>query len=88
MGEDLGTVPSDAVKVDELVGGTEPSPLGDVVVDDAAVGEVLGISGLFTSRGGGDCVGWVHQTYAEFLAARFLHGRVDACQAVELAVKR
>lgn len=84
-GADVGTVPADAVMVEDLVGRTEPSPLGDVVVDEAAVQEVLGISGLFAARGA-ECVGWAHQTYAEFLAARFLHERGLALDALVRAL--
>ena len=73
-GVDVGTVPAETVTIEDLVGGMEPSSLGHVAIDEAALQEVLGISGLFASRGA-DCVGWAHQTYAEFLAAWFLRER-------------
>ncbi|WP_272421490.1 SIR2 family NAD-dependent protein deacylase [Polyangium jinanense] len=72
-GPDRGAVSSDVVRIDELLGGVEPSQDGDVPVTDAAMKEVLN-SGLFRPGGAGRA-GWAHQTYAEFLAARFLKMR-------------
>ncbi len=61
--------------VRQLAGGTEPD-LNLAIetrfeVSTAAVEEVLA-SGLFSARG--DDLGWAHQTYGEFLAARYLTG--------------
>jgi hypothetical protein len=56
--------------VRELAGGREAVGEGEVVVSEAAVRETLG-TGLFSARGPKK-LGWAHQTYAEFLAARFL----------------
>ncbi|WP_437325784.1 SIR2 family protein [Sorangium sp. So ce381] len=70
-GMDLGTVPLEAVTLGDLAGATEPSAFGQVTVDTDALEEVLNVSGLFTPRGSNQ-IGWAHQTYAEFLAARFL----------------
>lgn len=69
LGPDVGTVPPETSLLDELSGGTEPSRSGEVAVNDAALQEVLEVSGLFAPRGA-DLMGWAHQTYAEFLAAR------------------
>ena len=69
-----GRLPPNAVRIGELLGGVEPSVLGDVTVSAEAVAEVFEVSGLFAPRGAG-YVGWAHQTYAEFLAARFLRER-------------
>ncbi|WP_437651057.1 NACHT domain-containing protein [Sorangium sp. So ce362] len=73
-GQDLGTVPPEAVTIEDLVGAAEPSTSGQVTVDSDALEDVLNVSGLFAPRGS-DQIGWAHQTYAEFLAARFLHER-------------
>jgi hypothetical protein len=68
--------PSAATRVSEVAGGqewtaddfvAEPTP---VEASEAAVRETLG-TGLFTARGG-EQLGWAHQTYAEFLAARYV----------------
>lgn len=67
---DVGNVPEIDVAVRQLVGGMETSSSGTVPVTERAVREALG-TGLFSSRGP-DRMGWAHQTYAEFLAARYL----------------
>ena len=69
-----GSIADEAVRLADLVGGTEPTPLGDVEVTAEALAEVLKVSGFFASRGA-EYVGWAHQTYAEFLAACFLRAR-------------
>jgi hypothetical protein len=58
------------VSTGQLCGGTEPVGPDQLPVDEHAVREVLD-TGLFTSRGT-DRFGWAHQTYPEFLAARFV----------------
>ncbi|WP_437942694.1 SIR2 family protein [Sorangium sp. So ce341] len=73
-GQDLGTVPPEAVTLEDLAGAAEPSASGQVTVDTGALEDVLDVSGLFAPRGS-DQIGWAHQTYAEFLAARFLRER-------------
>ncbi len=68
-----------------LAGGTEYVGEDEFVVDEDAVREVLG-TGLFSARGSGR-LGWAHQTYAEFLAARYLVQRsVTTEQAMSLLV--
>ncbi len=69
-GLDVGNVPEVDVAVRQLLGGAETSRSGTVPVTELAVREALG-TGLFSSRGP-DRMGWAHQTYAEFLAARYL----------------
>ncbi|WP_437923409.1 SIR2 family protein [Sorangium sp. So ce291] len=82
-GPDLGTVPPEAVTLEDLAGATEPSASGQVTVDADALKEVLNVSGLFAPRGS-DQIGWAHQTYAEFLAAMFLCKRgLSAAHLVE-----
>jgi hypothetical protein len=54
-----------------LAGGTEGNGPGKTDVDADRLREALD-TGLFSSRGL-NRLGWAHQTYAEFLAARFLH---------------
>jgi hypothetical protein len=66
---DIGNVPDEDVTVQELTGHTETSRSGKFPVTQTAIREVLG-TGLFSSRGPGR-MGWAHQTYAEFLAARY-----------------
>lgn len=77
-----GTELGDSLSIDECVGGTEPASGGLVAVDRSAIEEVLR-TGLFTSRGG-NRLGWAHQTYAEYLAARYLVSHVSLAQAREL----
>jgi predicted NACHT family NTPase len=58
------------VLVRTLAGGTEFFDEGEVAVGEDVIREVLG-TGLFSARGF-EKLGWAHQTYAEFLAARYL----------------
>jgi predicted NACHT family NTPase len=69
-GIDRGDVPEDDVTLQQLSGGREGSSGEDVLATEAAIKETLG-TGLFSSRGSVR-MGWAHQTYAEFLAARFV----------------
>ena len=75
--EAAGVQPED-VSMNELVGGIE-SGMNDVTVSTEAVREVLN-TGLFSSRGP-NRIGWAHQTYSEFLAARF-------CKAKSMPVQQ
>jgi hypothetical protein len=59
---------SEDVLARDVCGGVENGPDG-VTVSSDAIREVLD-TGLFSSRGA-DRMGWAHQTYAEFLAARY-----------------
>src|SRR5215217_4236340 len=58
------------VPVRILAGGTEFVGKDEFAVGEDAIREVLG-TGLFSARGP-ERLGWAHQTYAEFLAARYL----------------
>lgn len=73
----------DDVIVRELAGGTEAGGEDEFPVGEDAVKETLG-TGLFSARGP-ERLGWAHQTYAEFLAARYLMQRgVGMEQAMSL----
>jgi hypothetical protein len=61
-------VPEEDVTVGDLVGADEPSG-SSLNVTENAVLETLG-TGLFSSRGE-ERLGWSHQMFAEFLAARY-----------------
>ncbi|MEK7408198.1 MAG: hypothetical protein AAB225_24270 [Acidobacteriota bacterium] len=73
-GVDRGDVPTDDILLEDLIGDTEGAKDSAVAVSQRTIRETLD-TGLFSSRGL-DRIGWAHQTYAEFLAARFLveHG--------------
>jgi hypothetical protein len=70
---DLGDVPEGTVMADAMAGKAERASRDDVQVDEEVVRETLRTS-LFNGRGAA-LLGWAHQTYAEFLAAYFLHQR-------------
>ena len=55
--------------IEDLTGGKETANGNEFEVNEIAIKETLG-TGLFTARGPG--MGWEHQTYAEFLAARYV----------------
>jgi len=67
---DRGNVPEEDVTVRELSVGKEQSNGARFDVIETGVRETLG-TGLFSARGP-NRLGWAHQTYAEFLAARYL----------------
>lgn len=69
-GLDWGEVPHEDTRVEELCGGTENVNGEQFEVSEAGIKETLR-TGLFSSRGQ-NRIGWSHQTYAEFLAARYL----------------
>lgn len=58
------------LSVRECAGGSEPGATGDVRLSEDAVRETLR-AGLFSSRGAAR-MGWAHQTFAEYLTARFV----------------
>ena len=70
MEPDLGDRPEADIPIRELIGGKEDVSGSEVIVDATAVRETLS-TGVFSSRGASR-MGWAHQTYAEFLAARYL----------------
>lgn len=67
-GNEAGRVPSEDVLIREIVGGTESGP-DEISVTTDSIRKVLD-TGLFSSRGP-HRIGWAHQTYAEYLAARY-----------------
>lgn len=69
-GRDQGTDINDDVSVSQLCGGKERAGDQEFDVDEESIGEAIA-TGLFSSRGP-NRMGWAHQTYAEFLAARYL----------------
>lgn len=69
-GIDWGDIPDEDVTVHKLCGGKENVNGNEFEVSEAAVKEAIA-TGLFSSRGLYR-MGWAHQTYAEFLAARYL----------------
>lgn len=71
-GTEAEGAPQEDVSVSELLGGTEAADQAVPVTADAVL-ETLG-TGLFSSRGQ-ERLGWSHQTFAEYLAARYCLGR-------------
>lgn len=69
-GINRGDVPNEDTTIQELCGGNENADGSQFNVTEIAIKETLG-TGLFSSRGP-NRMGWAHQTYAEFLAARYL----------------
>ncbi|MBI4319905.1 MAG: hypothetical protein HY675_15560 [Chloroflexi bacterium] len=67
---DRGDVPDEDVTNESLCGLAEVAHGNEFPVDEAAVRDAIA-TGLFSSRGPSR-MGWAHQTYAEFLAARYL----------------
>ncbi|PIT00317.1 hypothetical protein TSA1_05715 [Bradyrhizobium nitroreducens] len=69
-GPEADSVPEEDVPLSALSPAHEEGNFAPFDVSDDNVREVLD-TGLFTSRGG-VLMGWAHQSYAEFLAAKFL----------------
>lgn len=69
-GRDLGDVPIEDITASLLIGGKEIVDGEEFDVTEIVVRETLD-TGLFSSRGL-NRMGWAHQTYAEFLAARYI----------------
>ena len=67
---DRGDVPDEDITVQKLCGGNEGSGSEQFQVGATAIRETLA-TGLSSSRGP-NRMNWAHQTYAEFLAARYL----------------
>jgi len=84
LGEDALAPPQGTVPVGALCGGSEPAGEGTIEVTRDLILETLRDTGLFTSHGQ-SVVTWGHQTYAEYLAARYLHvNRLDDRQVLSL----
>lgn len=69
-GLDKGDVPQEDIIIEELCGQHEFIGQDELPITEVAVKEALG-TGLFSSRGP-NRMGWTHQSYAEFLAARYI----------------
>lgn len=67
---DKGDVPEEDVALAEVYGGEERAAGDQFLIGREEIKETLD-TGLYTSRGPGR-LSWAHQTYAEFLAARYL----------------
>jgi hypothetical protein len=78
-GSEADKVLHEDVAMRELVGGIERAP-DEITVSTDAIREVLD-TGLFSSRGA-NRIGWAHQTYAEFLAARYCKVREMPIQQI------
>lgn len=75
--------PDSDIAVEQLASGSEGAGIDRFAVGDEEIRETLN-TGLFSSRGL-NRVGWAHQTYAEFLAARYLvESRVSLDQKIVL----
>lgn len=82
---DRGDVPDEDVTIQNLYGGKESVNGNEFEVSEAAIRETLN-TGLFSSRGP-NRMGWAHQTYAEFLAARyFVQSKMALDQVMSLLV--
>ena len=82
QGIDLGGVPDEDVILKELTGGIEQANEDVFQVTEASIREVLD-TGLFSARGP-QRMGWAHQTYAEYLAAYYLSGKMTNDQIMSL----
>ena len=81
-GLDLGDVPDEDIVLRELAGGSEQANETVFQVTEAHIREVLD-TGLFSARGP-QRMGWAHQTYAEYLAAYYLHNKMMNDQIMSL----
>ncbi len=81
-GLDLGEVPDEDIVLKKLAGGTEQANEDEFPVTEASIQEVLN-TGLFSARGP-QRMGWAHQTYAEYLAARYLSDKMTNDQIMSL----
>jgi len=69
--DDSASIKNNEIKIYFLCGGKECIREIEFNITEETIKETLSISGLFNSRGSGR-MGWVHQTYAEFLAAWYV----------------
>jgi len=65
--------PAGDISITEIT-GIEPENIGQWLIDEGAVKEMLAISGLFSGRGP-QRFGFAHQSFGEFLAAYYLQAR-------------
>jgi predicted NACHT family NTPase len=67
---DNGDIPGEDIRISELLGGSEKVNSENITITEDLIRDTLR-TGLFSSQGP-HRMGWAHQTYAEFLAARYL----------------
>jgi len=79
---DRGDVPPEDIPIHELLGGKAVWQNEEIEAGENALRQGLN-TGLFSSRGS-PRLGWAHQTYAEFLAARFLGGNLTPSRIISL----
>ena len=79
---DQGNVPQECIPVSSLCGGTESGDDITINTNETSVREALS-TGLFSSRGQ-NMMGWAHQTYAEFLTARWLSKGFNSSQITDI----
>lgn len=78
------TRPPSDVSIADLADGFEIVQGRPVPVDPERIHETLKVTGLFSSRGAYR-MGWVHQSYPEFLAAEYMHAcHLDADHVIAL----
>jgi hypothetical protein len=70
--EKQGVTPPNCTLLSDLIGGAEVSPRDPINVDISTLRKVLE-TGLFFRAESGQ-ISWAHQTYPDFLAAKYLHG--------------
>jgi hypothetical protein len=74
---DQGTMPNGNLAIEQLYGGKETAQINEFPMEfevgQDEIREVLGTA-LFSGRGTSG-MGWAHQSYADFLAARYLKDR-------------
>ena len=68
---DSASIKNNEIEIHSLCGGKECIRGNEFNMTEDIIKETLSIGGLFNSRGEGR-MGWVHQTYAEFLAAWYV----------------
>ena len=66
------TLDEDEISIPDIAGGWEKLKAGDHLnITEGSIEETVNCTGLFSGRGNNK-LGFAHQTYAEFLAARYL----------------
>jgi len=71
--DDYDGLPSEELSIGNLSGGKEKFNNEEIKITDESIKEVID-SGLFTARGD-TYFGWMHQTFAEYLAAFYIQNK-------------
>lgn len=83
---EYGNMPNSDIAIRDICIGKESINQQEFSVDENCIKEVLSVTELFSSRGP-HRIGFAHQTYAEFLAARYLvHYETPLEQVMSLIV--